>query len=62
MALMRLHYWRDGVISPLKWREGVIWKTAVIVKIEYLRCDFWFYDSISWYVMLNLNKNHVFLL
>ena len=33
-------YCRDGAISTLKWREDVIWKTAVIVKMKYLRCDF----------------------
>ena len=33
-------YCRDDVISTLKWREDVIWKTAVIVKMKYLRRDF----------------------
>ena len=31
--------WRDGVISALKWREGMIWKPTIIVKMEYLRRD-----------------------
>ena len=33
-------HWHDGVISTLKWREGMIWKTHVIMKMEYLRRDF----------------------